>query len=514
MAEFLRVLIIEDSEDDTLLLLRYLQVNGIEPTYQRVDTYEALDAALNEADWDIVFCDYALPTLSPIEAVRRVRRYDEHVPLIIVTAYVGKPELVQLVKLGAQDIVLKDNLARLKPVIERQLAEAQLRQEKMNADARLISAIESISEGMALFDAEDRLTIYNRRYRTMLDKCAHLIMPQIPFEDLLRCAASHGQFEDIPDDVEKFIQKRLVMRRKPGKPFELKFCGDRWIRIEDRLTSDGGVITVLTDISERKKLDMMKNEFISIVGHELRTPLTSVKGSLALLESGTAGTLPDEARTMVSIAHKNSDRLVRLINDILDLQKIELGKMHFEFSQVAVQPLLEEAVSANQSYAKEFGVRLTMLPTQDNITVRASYDRLMQVLANLLSNAIKFSHSGSTVTLGARQNGNLIRISVADQGIGIPDNFHDRIFQKFSQADATDTRRKGGSGLGLSIIKAIVESHGGQIGFDSAEGKGTTFHFDLPVWCPEPDKPVAESTSQQNPNDPFNNDDTQIGTPP
>lgn len=492
----LKILIVDDSEDDAFLLVRHLQTSGLRLTHEQVETRDALEAAASNQSWDVVLCDYSVPGLSPVEALNTIRQHDQHVPLIVVSGAVGEAELVQLVKLGAQDIVLKDNLARLKPVIERELAETQVRRDKIAAEARLISAIESITEGIALFDAQDRLTLCNRRYREILDKCSPLIMPQTRFEDLLRYAASHGQFEDIGDDVEEYIEKRLALRRNREGPFESKFCGDRWIRIEDRATCDGGVVTVLTDITERKKLDLMKDEFVSVVGHELRTPLTSVKGSLALLESGTIGALPDQVSRMISIAHKNSNRLIRLINDILDLQKIKFGQMSFKFNKVAVRLLLEEAVSTNQSYANEFGVYLIIQPIQEDIMVMANRDRLMQVLTNLLSNAIKFSSSDSAVTLGAKRNGNVVRISVADQGIGVAENFRNRIFQKFSQADASDTRKEGGSGLGLSITKAIVEHHGGRIGFDSVEGKGATFYFDLPVWRSEPSRNAECGTPQ------------------
>jgi signal transduction histidine kinase/DNA-binding NarL/FixJ family response regulator len=496
LAKALKVLIIDDSEDDTLLLLRHLVVNGMRVAHRRVDTIEGLDAALSEVDWDLVICDYSLPTLSPNEAVKRVRQFDEHVPLIIVTLYVEKPELVQLIKLGAQDIVLKDNLARLIPVIEQELAEAQLRRDKMVAEAHLLSAIESITEGMALFNSADRLNICNRRYSEILDKCAPIIKPDMPFEDLLRYAVRHGQIEEIGDDVEAFVQRRLAMRRAPGESFVQRLSGERWVRVEGRSTADGGLISVLTDITENKKLDMMKNEFISLVGHELRTPLTSIKGSLALLEAGIQGELPDRAKVMIHIAHKNSDRLMRLINDFLDLQKIEYSKIHFEYGEIAIRPLLREAVLANQYYAEEYGVCLRLTPMQDDVMVMADYDRLMQVFANLLSNAVKFSPSGSTVSIGAAQQGDVVRISIADQGIGISEDFRHRVFQKFSQADTSDTRNKGGSGLGLVITKAIVENHGGKIGFDSVQGKGTTFYFELPVRQKEAANIAAESGAQ------------------
>jgi len=391
--------------------------------------------------------------------------------------------------------VLKDNLSRLKPVIARELAEAQMRRERAQADVRLGSAIECIAEGIALYDSEDRLILCNQRYREILDRCKPYIISSAHYEDILRHAVLNGQFGETSADLEGFIQKLLAGHRGSRESFEQKFSDGRWVRIEERQTKSGGIISVLTDVTERKKLDMMKGEFISIVGHELRTPLTAIKGSLALLESRAAGELSAKAAAMINIAHKNSDRLVRLINDILDLQKIESGKMQFEFGNVAVETLLEQAVSANRSFAEGYDVGIELNEPPDSMLVLGDSDRLMQVMTNLLSNAVKFSPSGGTITVAAEQIADTVRISVADQGPGIPDSFHDQLFQRFSQADSSDTRKMGGTGLGLSITKAIVESHGGTIDFKGEEGQGTTFFFDLPIWRPDPARAAKRNGS-------------------
>jgi len=267
------------------------------------------------------------------------------------------------------------------------------------ADVRLGSAIECIAEGIALYDSEDRLILCNQRYREILDRCKPYIISSAHYEDILRHAVLNGQFGETSADLEGFIQKLLAGHRGSRESFEQKFSDGRWVRIEERQTKSGGIISVLTDVTERKKLDMMKGEFISIVGHELRTPLTAIKGSLALLESRAAGELSAKAAAMINIAHKNSDRLVRLINDILDLQKIESGKMQFEFGNVAVETLLEQAVSANRSFAEGYDVGIELNEPPDSMLVLGDSDRLMQVMTNLLSNAVKFSPSGGTITV-------------------------------------------------------------------------------------------------------------------
>jgi len=238
---------------------------------------------------------------------------------------------------------------------------------------------------------------------------------------------------------------------------------------------------ILTDLTELKKVERLKSDFVSTVSHELRTPLTSIKGSLGLLRSSALGDLSGQARMMVDIAYNNSDRLVRLINDILDIEKIEAGKLSFEFQLTGLAPFLARAIEANRNYADDFGVRLELAEVDADLVVETDPDRLMQVMTNLLSNAAKFSPRGGVVTLEACRAGDVARISVTDRGGGIPLAFQETIFGKFSQADTSDTKDKGGTGLGLAITKAIVEAHGGTIGFRTAEGAGTTFQIELPV---------------------------------
>ncbi|HLY11537.1 MAG TPA: ATP-binding protein, partial [Planctomycetota bacterium] len=240
------------------------------------------------------------------------------------------------------------------------------------------------------------------------------------------------------------------------------------------------VQVVIRDISKRKEIERMKDEFVSTVSHELRTPLTSIQGSLGLIANGVLGAMPSGAKPLVDIAYKNCSRLVLLINDILDSEKIAAGKMAFTFKEQEIMPLLEHAVEANRSYGAQYGVRFEIGAGVPSARVDVDHDRLIQVLTNLLSNAAKFSPKGDVVSLSVRRVDHRLRISVSDHGPGIPTEFRDRIFQKFSQADSSDRRAKGGTGLGLSISKTIVEKHGGSLSFETESGKGTTFTIELP----------------------------------
>mgnify|MGYP000542203309 CR=1 FL=1 len=238
----------------------------------------------------------------------------------------------------------------------------------------------------------------------------------------------------------------------------------------------------LHDISERRKVDQLKSEFVATVSHELRTPLTSIRASLSMLADGIAGDLPPDVANLVDIAHQSSERLVRLVNDVLDIQKIEAGSMQFERHAQPLLPVAEHALESMQAYAAQMGVTLRLDCEDEARALSAAIDpdRLVQVLTNLLSNAIKFSPRGGQVTLGLSRHAGGARLSVRDQGAGIPADFQPRVFQRFAQADGADTRQKGGTGLGLSITRSLVEEHGGQISFETKPGAGTVFRVDLP----------------------------------
>ncbi len=234
-------------------------------------------------------------------------------------------------------------------------------------------------------------------------------------------------------------------------------------------------------MEEREGLVRLKGEFVSTVSHELRTPLTSISGSIALLVAKAAGELPEPAVRLLTIAHTNCQRLARLVDDILDIDKMESGQVVFNFRRVAVRALIEQAIEANLAFGERYGVRMRLENASVDGDVRADPDRLAQVITNLLSNAIKFSSPDSEVLISVETAPDTVRISVRNYGPGIPPDFKQRIFQRFAQANATNAGRKDGTGLGLSIVKQIVDRLGGDISFADAPG-GTVFHVDLPSW--------------------------------
>lgn len=243
-----------------------------------------------------------------------------------------------------------------------------------------------------------------------------------------------------------------------------------------------GYVTSFNDLTRLKQVEVMKSDFVSMVSHELRTPLTSIKGALTLLDKMSGLAMPDSQRKLLDIGVHNCEALVNLVSDILDFEKICRNAMTYEMAVHDARALVEQAVAATQPYAAQFSVTYWVDRDDHALPVLADAQRFEQVMRNLLSNAAKFSHPGSEVLVSAHAEGGIVTISVADTGVGIPEAFQPRIFQKFSQVSHSDRPTKiKGTGLGLSIAKMMIEAHGGSIGFHSTEGLGSTFFIKLPV---------------------------------
>jgi PAS domain S-box-containing protein len=272
------------------------------------------------------------------------------------------------------------------------------------------------------------------------------------------------------------IGRQVKGQRKNGKIFPMDLAVS--------LTMHSGkplFIGLVRDISERHRIEVMKTEFVSTVSHELRTPLTSISGALGLVTGGVLGEIPPKMQSILGIAHKNSLQLTHLINDLLDMEKMLAGKMQFDFLVQPLMPVIVQSVEANRAYGEKYGVSFAIGARVDELMVNIDEARLQQVLANFLSNAAKFSPAASVVTVNVSVLESKLRVAVQDHGPGIPDEFRSRIFQKFSQADSSDTRQKGGTGLGLAVCKELIARMHGEIGFESVPGQGANFYFELPI---------------------------------
>ena len=366
------------------------------------------------------------------------------------------------------------------------IARSQLARKRAHRRARDLAArqeaiFDSAKDGMIVLNPSGSIESLNPSAANMFG---------VPSESLLRRDIG-ALFEIAPDrgQIETFLRRlkanrkesygqiqEFVGRRQNGQTFPLE------VSVSPVHLADATLfVAVIRDISDRREIEQMKGEFVATVSHELRTPLTSIAGSLGLISGGAAGEIPPKAARLVEIAHSNAARLVRLINDILDIEKIEAGRMQFDVRPLALGPLLEAAAHQAAGFADEYGVSVHVETVAPEAAVLADEDRLMQVVTNLLSNAIKFSRRGEAVTVRVTPLDRRYRISVIDRGEGIPEAFRSRIFGKFAQADASDSRQKGGTGLGLSIVREIVVRLGGAVDFESVEGAGSIFHVDLPA---------------------------------
>jgi signal transduction histidine kinase len=240
-----------------------------------------------------------------------------------------------------------------------------------------------------------------------------------------------------------------------------------------------GAQAVARDITRQREVTRMKDEFLSVVSHELRTPLTAIRGSLGLLASGRMGRLEERGQRMLEIAAQNSGRLVRLINDLLDIEKIESGREGMKREAVELARLVGEVLESLQPLAEAAGVKLEATVASPPIV--ADPDRILQVLTNLVSNAVKFSTPGGTVLVRAEAREKDVLVTVRDEGRGIPSDKLEAVFERFQQVDSSDAREKGGTGLGLPIARSIVQQHGGRLWAESEFGKGSTFSFTLPL---------------------------------
>ena len=351
---------------------------------------------------------------------------------------------------------------------------------RRDSEMRLRSVIKSANDGIFLADNKFEIILWNDASQNMFDYTERQVNSK-HFEMLVaeRCRMElRKNISDLMPDQDgkggNIVE--LFGLRKDGSEFPIELSISLW-RNDDTVFYTG----IVRDVTERRRVDELKDEFVSTVSHELRTPLTSIRGALDLINGGMTGPLSDDTKRLTSIALHSTERLVRLINDILDCEKIASGKAEFRMRPISLSEVAASAVAESISFGDQYGVDLLLEDEAQGLSITGDSDRIIQVLTNLLSNAVKASSSGSPVTLKLKTCDFAARVEVVDTGSGIPLEFQARIFDRFSQADSGDKRRKNGTGLGLNIARSIVEKHGGTMGFNSVPGEGTVFYFDLPL---------------------------------
>jgi PAS domain S-box-containing protein len=358
--------------------------------------------------------------------------------------------------------------------IERKQKDESLRE----SEQRLKAIFDSARDSVFIKDRDLRYTRVNPAMEQLFGLSAAEIEGKTD-EDLF---GQEGG-EEIRKDDERVLAGEVVEREhtKMVRGVSMTF---HVIKVPMR-DGDGavqGICGIARDVTDRKRVDRMKDEFISVVSHELRTPLTSIHGAIDLIRSGRAGEIPERVQALLEIAVRNSVRLRKLIDDLLDIQKIESGKVELDLRPLRLPEIVRQSIENNRTFGEQFRVKFVLDEGIPDIRVKADGRRLTQVMDNLLSNAAKFSPPDSKVEIRVSRRNGSARVDVRDHGPGIPEEFRPRIFRKFTQADSSMTRERGGTGLGLSIAKSIVERLGGTIGFETEPDSGTTFYFELPEY--------------------------------
>ncbi|QJC57848.1 Sensor histidine kinase ResE [Polaromonas vacuolata] len=478
------VILIADVKDESrqslLEQVKSLGHIGV-PALNDTETLEYLD----NIQPDVVFLDLLLPGLGCSEVIRLLheRVTNRWLPVVATSSLVGDTYFTKALSIGADDCLFKPIDLKILNVKLRQYQRILTLQAEQTVLTKQQNAIhQHIADAVITTDANGKL-------------CAANIAAQKLFGS---GHAKHILGESVKAltgiDLQTLISSREIKFQPQGQDtIPLGISASQW-------HLDGQTLhtIVLHDLSEWRQIERMKDEFLANVSHELRTPLTSVLGAVSLLAAGAAGELPPEAVELATVAQRNGSRLSRLIDDVLDLTKLEAERMIFNSQPASLESLMQEAIAANQAYAQRGNVNLKCESQAPRARAMVDTDRFLQVMANLLSNAIKHSQAGQTVHLSLHGNRQGWRIDVRDHGPGISPAFRSRLFEKFSQADSSDRRIQSGTGLGLHISRVLVERMGGSISVQSAPGKGTVFSVSLPAHHERVESPYKQRTERPN----------------
>lgn len=384
----------------------------------------------------------------------------------------GKQDRLRLARL-AQTVV---DLIELR--VERFVADYHRR--TLDEERQLLTlTVENVSGGVAVVDHDLRLMLWNPAFLSLFDYSPDLVAGGGDARDLIRLTAQRGELgpgdpdqivAGFVDSIRSIDSRRLEVQRRDGRILDIRRESIR----------GGRFIMTARDVTQERQISRIKDELVSTVSHELRTPLTAISGALGLIAGGAAGDLPERARQLVAIGNKNAERLIQLVNDLLDMDKLQSGKLVFHFDDHELGPLLAEAIEQIEPFAQRFGVRVLLHEPPGPVAAWVDARRICQVVTNLLSNACKFSPN-SEVRVTLERSGDIAQIRVADDGPGISPEFRARLFKRFEQEDGAHQLGHTGTGLGLAISKSIVDAHGGSIALDPVAATGTTFLVELPL---------------------------------
>jgi len=471
----LDMLVVADSADSLATLHALALASGHKANTARSGS-EAL-AYVQDHEPDLVLLDLQKPDLDGFELTRRLRRINEDhlLKVIIISSSHNDERVIQALQSGADDCLMRPVNAALLDAKLRYFSDVILLQTRLARLAqRQLDIIDNIADAVITLDVNGHVEDMNSIARVLFD-------PRPPSDQ-----GFHWRGDDFLSRLGVTLSELLTQRECTvlcidGRSLEVDIRHMEW--------REKGVVRytlLLRDLAERRAVELMQNEFLATVSHELRTPLTSVLGALGLLAGGAAGSLPAAAMQLATVAQRNGKRLSRLIDDILDLTKIQSDQFVLHQRMQPVGPLLQEALVASQAYASSLSVQLEAegIDEHGDTELQLDTDRFLQVLANLLSNAIKHSPAGEVVRLRLAQTASALRVSVIDRGPGIAAGFHSQLFKQFSKAEGDNRGGHANTGLGLYISRLLVERMGGEIAADAAVTRrsvGASFSVTLPL---------------------------------
>ncbi|MCB1995426.1 MAG: response regulator [Rhodoferax sp.] len=461
----LDVLVVDDIDQSRLELTELVERLG-HGVVAAAGGEEALQCVRSRLP-DLVLLDLLMPDLDGFEVTRRIRQIapTTWVPVLVTSSLQGDDHFCAALAQGADDYLTRPvNVQLLDAKLRHYARVLRLQRDVAVAMQRQRDIHDNISDAVLTLDDEGTIIDANmaacRRFgATWPSELAGCGCRDVTGLELAALTAGGA----------------VTLTAADGRSFPAEIGSSQW--------HDAGasrVTLVLRDLSERRAIERLKAEFLATVSHELRTPLTSIVGSVSLVVAGKAGVLPPQAAPLLGMAHRNAQRLSRLIDDLLDLTKLEGDRMTLRLQRVDAASLVAEALDANHAYAQRAGVRLAAHGQDTSAAVSVDPDRFLQVMSNLISNAVKHSPAQGEVTVALSSTSHWVHYSVGDEGPGIPADFQHRMFEKFSQADGSDQRAKGGTGLGLYVARLLVERMGGQITAGAREGGGSEFRIRLP----------------------------------
>jgi PAS domain S-box-containing protein len=464
-AHVLQILVADDIQASRLQLCEMVRKSG--HAAHGVDSGTAAVAQVLAQSPDLVLLDLLMPDMDGFEVTQKLRALvtDRWLPVIVTSSLEGEEHFIHALQRGADDYLVRPinpalldaKLRHYAKVLGLQSRLAVLAQRQRDIHDNILDAVITL-DGTGIIEEGNlaAMRIFGNGIDRLDGQHCEAVL-NAPLSDLLSL-------------------REILITRSDGTRFPAELALSQWTEAQRvRYTM------VIRDVTEQRHIDRIKDEFLATVSHELRTPLTSVLGALGLLASGAAGTLPKAAIPLAEVAKRNGERLSRLIDDILDITKLEGNQMVLQLRPTCLDNLLQEAMTANTGYAQRSGVKLGLELTSGSPAVRVDGDRFLQVMANLLSNAIKHSIAGDTVSVSLEWTPTKVLVKVRDHGPGIDPQFRSRMFEKFSQADASDRRAQGGTGLGLYITRMLVERMGGRIAVDSVPDQGATFFVEFPT---------------------------------